>query len=672
MSHPRNQVPLGIVLQQAGLVSVQEVKQALKQQQVHRGLKIGEILASQGQINSKTADFFAERWSSLLVEKNKQPIGQYLKQAGLLNEQQIQVILTEQKQTEQKFGELAIAKGWLRQATLDFFLRYLKPESLAQAKVGDIKQSVKQEKLINLATVNLDGLGENSSIFTKESLLESVEQQDYSQRVHEGFLKIKRKLLKIEGQDIYPEIALDRVLFWTGGKSFLTQQLFTLISDHKIVFTPGKEGSQIDDLVRTKVLGEAKASSIASHFQTIQARLLNNQQCSPNKLLLLYQDILAKPVLVDDTKEEQELLNLGLVVRQEHLLVPANPIYQSVFDFDWAAEALNHQNSNSNNSKYDGRPQEKNSAGITVTPQTNRQAKDNPLKFQNILILLALVGLLTIFFNNIAKRMTVRLAFQTGNEFLKQKSFNKAIEQYNKLLNIDSNYFQAWTNRGYALAGIQKYEEMRESCSAATIIDPTAVYAWNCQGEALHNLQRYEEAVAAFNKAIALNKTDPIFLINKSESLSAMDKEVSSINAIQEAIGVLEKIEAIKGNNDIGGEFAVALTFLGNGYRKQNQYQNAINAYERAMSYSPKYFPAQIGKGISLSNAQRYLEAEQEFKRILKNTTLSKAQSAQTWFHLGKTFCNSAQYDSGIAAFKQSIKFKPDYKIAEEAKKICR
>jgi tetratricopeptide (TPR) repeat protein len=668
VSHPRNKVPLEIVLQQAGLVSGQEVKQALKQQQVQRGLKIGEILASQGQINSKTADFFAERWSSLLVEKNKQPIGQYLKQAGLLNEQQIRVILTEQKQTEQKFGELAIAKGWLRQATLDFFLRYLKPESLAPAKVSNVRQ----EKLTNLAAVNLDAPDENSSIFTKESLLESVEQQDYSQRVHEGFLKIKRRLLKIEGQDTYPEIALDQVLFWTGGKSFLTQQLFTLISDHKIVFTPGKEESQIDDLVQTKVLGEAKASSIASHFQTIEARLLNNQQCSPSKLLLLYQAILTKPVLVDDTKEEQELLNLGLVVRQQHRLVPANPIYQSVFDRDWAVEALNHQNSNSNNSKYDGRRQEKNSAGIIVTPQTNRQAKNNPLKFQNIVILLALVGLLTIFFNNIVKRMTVRLAFQTGNELLKQKSFNKAIEQYNKLLNIDSNYFQAWTNRGYALAGIQKYEEMRESCSAATIIDPTAVYAWNCQGEALHNLQRYEEAVAAFDKAIAINKTDPIFLINKSESLSAMDKEVASIKAIQEAIGVLEKIEAIKGNNDIGGEFAVALTFLGNGYRKQNQEQNAVNAYDRAMSYSPKYFPAQIGKGISLSNAQRYLEAEQEFKRILKNTSLSKAQSAQTWFHLGKNFCNSAQYDSGIAAFEQSIKFKPDYKIAEEAKKLCR
>ena len=667
MSHPRNKVLLGMVLQQAGLVSAEQVKQALKQQkEINCGLKIGEILVIQGRLNSKTADFFAERWSSLLGQKPQQPIGQYLKQAGLLNEQQIRVILDEQKKTEQKFGELAIAKGWLRRTTLDFFLKYLMSEHSERSKTIDLRPN----KSVNLQEVNASPHNNNNIIAVHESVLESAAQLDSSQKVHEGFLKIKRKLLNIEDQDVHSEIALNRVLFWTGGNSHLTQKLFTLISENKNILTSGKEAKEIDYLVKTKILDNWKDSILGLHFKTIQDRLVNNRQYRPNQLLLLYQRILKEPVLADDSQEQQELLNLGLAVRQQHQLVVANRIYQAVFNLGWVIETLNHQSNNSG--LEDSLPFQPQKSDTMVAPPQTRQTKNNPFKLKNILLLLTLIGLLSIFISNITKLTTVKFAFQQGNEFLKQKSFNEAIEQYNKLLNIDSNYFQAWTNRGYALAGIKKYEEMRDSCSTATIIEPSAVYAWNCLGEALHNLQKYEEAVTAFDKAIALNKTDPIFLINKSEALSALDQQKASIEAIQEAIKVLEKIEAIEGKEDIAGEFAVALTFLGNGYRKQKRYQDAINAYERATSYAPEYFPAQLGKGIALEMARRSSQAKQEFQRILENTKLSEAQHAQAWFHLGKSLCNSAQYDSGIAAFEQSIKLKPDYQIAAEAKKQCR
>nr|WP_263858113.1 tetratricopeptide repeat protein [Waterburya agarophytonicola] len=284
---------------------------------------------------------------------------------------------------------------------------------------------------------------------------------------------------------------------------------------------------------------------------------------------------------------------------------------------------------------------------------------------------MALLALILIFFENISKKLKVRTAFKQGNQFLKQKSFNEAIAQYNQLLNIDSNYFQAWTNRGYALAGLQQYGEMRESCSTATIIDPTAVYAWNCQGEALHNLQRAEEAILAFDKAIALDQTDPIFLMNKSESLKAIGKEEESLVTISEAIKVLEQIEDTRGKERVRGEFAVALTFLGNGYRNKEQYKTAISNYNRALEYSPNYFPAQIGKGIVLKRLKRYQQAQKEFENILKNKQLSTTKQAQTWFYLGTTLCQSQSRSSGIDAFEQAIKLVPDYQAAQQAKQNC-
>ena len=653
MSHSRNKAFLGTVLQEAGLVSAEQVNHALKQQkQNHSNLTIGEILAVEGKIDPKTIDFFAKQWSSVIAEKHKQPIGQYLKQAALIDERQIQVILEEQQTSQHKFGELAIAKGWLKPATVDFFLRHLKADVklTAVAPLDERKQAVM--------------ISQQSSYSTERD----TNGEDYSQKVHEGFLQIKRKLFNLEEKNAYSERIIERVLFWTNGHSLLTQKLFSLIAESDISGSTQQE-KQIDYLVKTKIINNCTSNELESHLKSQGNRLLYNQHCSPDKLLQLYQQVLSETVTADDSKLQQELLNIGLVVRQQGKLMVANRIYRAVFNLSWVAKALSVRAKLSKKSA-DVPSKEKRSSTITSsTPVT--ETSDRWLNPKNILLLLTFVGLLSIFVSNITKRISVRTAFQAGNELLKQKSYSAAIEEYNKLLNLDSNYFQAWTNRGYALAGLQKYEAMRESCSTATIIDPTAVYAWNCQGEALHNLQRDTEAIAAFDRAISLDPADPIFLINKSESLAALGDSEGSIKSIQQAIAVLEEIEAVKGTESIKGEFAVALTFLGNSHRQQKEYDAAIAAYERAINYSPNYFPARVGKGITLSRAQREEEAQVEFKKMLADTQLTKTQQAQTWFYLGKTLCKSQQKAEGTAAFDRAIAIKPDYETAKSAKEQC-
>lgn len=639
-------------MQQAGLVTAKQVEQALKQQQ-NCDRKIGEILVSKGLINSRTADFFAERWFGLLQQQPKQPIGQYLKQAELLDESQIQAIVQEQQTTAQKFGEMAIAKGWIGQKTVNFFLRHLV-----------LDKSQLEASNSRLATANgsvNSGVTNRPNAKMSKAHLQPMARSISEGQIHEGFLEIKRKLLNIDNLNDYSETTLDRVLLWTGGQSFLTRKLFQILADcsdrHDLEV-------EIDDLVRTKLLDDWRNNKLGSYLKGIEARLLNNQHCHSVSLLRLYKRVLTEIVPLDYGKEQQELLNMGLVVRQGDNLAVANRIYQSVFDLNWVNRVLSEVAvsspaviSQSNSPELQDKPTEK---------KTERLAK-----LKNMAIVLTSVGLLTIIINNLAQARAVKVAFQKGNELLKQKSFTEAVAQYDRLLKIDSNYFQAWTNRGYALAGLQNYEAMRESCAAATIIEPTAVYAWNCQGEALHNLQRSSEAVAAFDRAIALDRTSPIFLINKSESLKELGRYEESLATIETAIRVLEQIEAISGRESVESEFAVALAFLGNGYRRKERYRDAINAYDRSLTYSANYFPAQIGKGITLSQAQLYREAQARFQSILENEQLSEAQQAQTWFYLGKTYCNSRQNSLGITALERSLELEPSYTIAEEVMEQC-
>ncbi len=120
-----NPLPLGYLLKRAGLVSESQITRALEvQQTTHRNLRIGEIIANYGWLKQETIDFFADALPQIR-NSPKQPIGQYLKRAKLLDDSQISQILAEQSYRNLRFGEVAVLKGWVKSETIDFFLRYL-------------------------------------------------------------------------------------------------------------------------------------------------------------------------------------------------------------------------------------------------------------------------------------------------------------------------------------------------------------------------------------------------------------------------------------------------------------------------------------------------------------------------------------------------------------------
>ncbi len=126
------QKPLGCLLENASLISKYQLQVALLDQyrvndieEFH--LKIGEILALRGWIKQKTADFFVIDFPNLLMSPKKHLIGLYLLSAGLLEKEQVEIILDEQKKISMKFGLIAVEKGWLKDKTIDFFIDCFHP-----------------------------------------------------------------------------------------------------------------------------------------------------------------------------------------------------------------------------------------------------------------------------------------------------------------------------------------------------------------------------------------------------------------------------------------------------------------------------------------------------------------------------------------------------------------
>ena len=121
---------LGSLLQEADLVSAWQIESALQDKLQYPNLRIGEILAQKNIIKPETADFFAQDWSRIVIESEKGAIGYYLKQAAILDRDQVETVLAEQRETGVRFGTVAVFQGFLRSTTLDFFLANLYPEEL--------------------------------------------------------------------------------------------------------------------------------------------------------------------------------------------------------------------------------------------------------------------------------------------------------------------------------------------------------------------------------------------------------------------------------------------------------------------------------------------------------------------------------------------------------------
>ena len=72
-----------------------------------------------------------------------------------------------------------------------------------------------------------------------------------------------------------------------------------------------------------------------------------------------------------------------------------------------------------------------------------------------------------------------------------------------RAIEIDSEYFEAWCNKGEALRRQEKYEEAIEYYDRAIEIHPQYSKAWSSKGLALKALGREAECVAAFAQAEA-------------------------------------------------------------------------------------------------------------------------------------------------------------------------
>jgi hypothetical protein len=449
--------PLGLVLRKAGLVSSEQIEKALKDSLLLPKCKIGEILAIRGLIKPQTADFFAEVWPNILATRKLQPLGQYLKAASLINEQQVNQILKIQSYSSSKFGKIAVEQGLISQATLDFFLEHLnlikagetinvysetvaleldRIESylLKNQKCEAVKLLQKYDRIRRQRTLIAQGdliekelLASGIAILDRDSI--KIAKPIYLAMFNESWVEkelanlqpynqIRLKMFNLDNKAEIPYKILSAVNKWTEHQPDLTQKLYQLIQEQAIYITPGEEEIVVEELTYKYIIDNWKTGAAAKHFQAISDRIIDNEYCSAQALLTSYKKIWQlKEINADNSSiEQRELLDIGLVKLNNNCLSVSNLIYQAVFNLQWI-EAIS---SNLVKELKDTNPTQLEAATIPMLPKNSlTKAKYQKTLLSMIVIIISLVTI-PFFLKLLEKKSPNNELINQENSFLEK------------------------------------------------------------------------------------------------------------------------------------------------------------------------------------------------------------------------------------------------------------
>jgi tetratricopeptide (TPR) repeat protein len=253
----------------------------------------------------------------------------------------------------------------------------------------------------------------------------------------------------------------------------------------------------------------------------------------------------------------------------------------------------------------------------------------------------------------------------------KKGQYEDAIGCYDKAIELDPDYSDAWYNKGLALYNLRRYEEAILCYEKVIELKPDDSYAWNNKGFSLKNLGRYADAIVCYDKAIELKPDDLSAWNNKGISLDNLGRYEEAIECYEKAIELKPYYFYAWSNKGISldnlGLYADAIVCYDkaiklkpyDSYAWNNKgvslYNlghdaDAIVCYDKAIELKPDYYAAWNNKGLSLKNLGRYADAIECFD----NSIELLPEESIAWNNKGESFCKLNKYQEAIECFKET------------------
>jgi predicted O-linked N-acetylglucosamine transferase (SPINDLY family) len=200
--------------------------------------------------------------------------------------------------------------------------------------------------------------------------------------------------------------------------------------------------------------------------------------------------------------------------------------------------------------------------------------------------------------------------FYRGQVLQEMGGFEAAIASYDKAIELTPDHlspYLAHSSRGFALAGLKRFDEALTALDRAIALNSEYFDAYCGHGHVLQELRRYEAAVASYDEAIAL---DPDAL-RAHPAYSSRGFALKELKRLEEALASYDRAIALE---DTDAEVRIN---RGGVLQEMGRHEAAIASYDRAIELKPDYVEAHAGRGFSLLNRGRHEEGLASFDRAL-------------------------------------------------------
>jgi len=225
-----------------------------------------------------------------------------------------------------------------------------------------------------------------------------------------------------------------------------------------------------------------------------------------------------------------------------------------------------------------------------------------------------------------------------GNEEYKQRNFEKAIEYYEKAIQLDPTEYIYINNKAAALLELKRYEECLKACDEALEISKTVPYNYTKIAKVLTrkastytHMEDYANAIEWYSKSL-LEEANPK-IRDEMKRLEKFKKELDAKNYVNPAVSEEHRI---KGNELFqAGKFPEAVKEYdeglkrdpsnakiyanrGTAYLKLLEYPSALRDLEKCLSIDPTYVKAYAKKGVVHHAMKEYHKAIENFEKGLR------------------------------------------------------
>jgi len=179
---------------------------------------------------------------------------------------------------------------------------------------------------------------------------------------------------------------------------------------------------------------------------------------------------------------------------------------------------------------------------------------------------------------------------------IKRKSFDNAIADCNKAIELDSTFVDAFYYIGIANNDRREYNTAIDYFKKAINFNPKHAKSWNNMGFSYEKLSQFDKAIDSYKKAVGFEPIYALAYYNMANSYIHKEQLDYAIDAYKKA-------------TEIDPDYALAWLFMGYAYLDKNDYHSAIQNIDKAINIKPE-----IGNEISpfITNIKKSLEKLQK------------------------------------------------------------